>query len=82
MIIVLLVLILGGLVLVLREPPMTDDDYELYFRTNVMGMTKSTLLSLETMQVLQASAEQARLQEKKLCNDLARECMSNNANGR
>ena len=66
------IVILG---LLLNEPPMTDDDYELYFRTNVMGMTKSTLLSIETMQALQASAEEARLAEIKLCNELAKECI-------
>jgi hypothetical protein len=53
MIVLLLALIVGGLFLLLREPTMTDDDYELYFRTNVMGMTKSNLLSMETYHALQ-----------------------------
>jgi hypothetical protein len=61
--------------LLLSAPSMSEDQYELYFRTHVMGMTKSSLLSMETYQALQASVEQTRLQEKKLCDDIAKECI-------
>jgi len=36
----------------LRNPEMTEEDYELYFRTQVMGMTVSTLLTSEVQQML------------------------------
>ena len=37
-----------------RNPSMTEEDYELYFRTQVMGMTVSTLLSPEVLQLINA----------------------------
>jgi glycine cleavage system aminomethyltransferase T len=38
--------------LVLQVKPMSAEDYEFYFRRNIMGMTVSTMLSPETQQML------------------------------
>jgi hypothetical protein len=52
---------LGCLSLLFREPLMTDEQYELYFRTRVMGMTKSSLLSPEVQQALSEKVSPAAI---------------------
>ena len=46
-------MLLGSiLVIVSRSRVMTEADYELYFRTHIMGMTVSNLLTPEVQQML------------------------------